>query len=52
MLYTIKEWLVISYYGIIGKAKFLLEFYLQSRYPRVQIKTHILILTQAQNGPK
>jgi hypothetical protein len=39
-------------YGISGKAKLLHDSYLQNRYQRIQLQTHILIQTQIQNGRK
>jgi sarcosine oxidase/L-pipecolate oxidase len=41
----------LPYYRINGKAKLLLESYLQNRYQRVHI-SFILIQTQSLNGPK
>ena len=40
----------LPFCGVSGKAKLLLESYLQNRYQTVQIIN--LILTQSQNGPK
>jgi hypothetical protein len=42
----------LLYYGISGKAKLLLESYLQNRYQRVHITNAYLNTNTFQNGPK
>ena len=42
----------LLYYGISGKAKLLLESYLQNTYQRVHITNSYLNTNMFQNGPK